>query len=50
MATRYVVEEVDEPLEDVTADCFVYESNEVVSEESDDDGADENKTTTDGTH
>ena len=50
MATRHVMEEVEEPLEDVTADCFVYGSDEMVSEESDDDGADENEMTTDGTH
>ena len=50
MATRHVVEEVEEPLEDVTAEHFVYGSDEMVSEESNDDGADENETTTDGTH
>ena len=50
MATRHFVEKVEEPLKDVTADCFVYESNEVVSEESNDDGADKNETTMDGTH
>ena len=50
MAIRHVVEEVEEPLKDVAADCFVYESDEVVSEESDDNGADENETTTDRTH
>ena len=44
------MEEVEEPLKDVTADCFVYGSDEMVSEESDDDGADENEMTTDGTH
>ena len=50
MATRHNVEEVEEPLEDVTANCFVYESNEVISKESDDNGAEENETTLDGTH
>ena len=50
MATRHVVEEVEEPLKDVTAKRFVYGSDEMVSEESNDDGADENETTTDGTH
>ena len=50
MATGHVVEEVEELLEDVTADCFVYESDEVVSEESNDNGADENETITNGTH
>ena len=50
MATRHIVEEVEEPLEDVTADCFVYESDEVVSEESNDNGADGTETIMDGTH
>ena len=50
MATRHVVEEVEEPLEDVTADYFVYESDEVVSEESNGNESDENEMTTDGTH
>ena len=38
------VEEVEEPLEDITGDCFI---NEVVSEESE---ANDDETTTDGTH
>ena len=50
MATRHIVEEVEEPLEDVTADYFAYESDEVVSEESSDNESDENETTTDGAH
>ena len=47
MATRHVVKEVEEPLED---DCFIYEGDEVVTEESDDNGADDNKMTSDRTH
>ena len=50
MATGNVVEDVEEPLEDVTEDCFIYEGDEVVTEESDDNGADDNEVTTDGTH
>ena len=49
MATGHVVEEVEEPLKDVTEDCFIYEGNEEVTEESDDNVADDNETTTDGT-
>ena len=49
MATGNVVEDVEEPLEDVTEDCFIYEGDEVVTEESDN-GADDNEATTDGTH
>ena len=49
MASEHVVEEqeveeVEEPLEDITGDCFI---NEVVSEESE---ANDDETTTDGTH
>ena len=50
MATGNVVEDVEEPLEDVTEDCFIYEGDEVVTEESDDNGADDNEVTMDGTH
>ena len=41
MATRHVVEEVEEPLEDVAAYRFVYGSDGMISEEGDDDGVDE---------
>ena len=50
MATNHVVEEVEEPLEDVIDDCFVYESDVEVNEERDNNGADDDETTTDGTH
>ena len=50
MATNHVVEEVEEPLEDVTDDCFVYEGDVEVNEESDNNRADDDETTTDGTH
>ena len=57
-ATRHIVEEVEESLKDITADCFVYDSDEVISEDSDevisensdDNEAEENETTTDGPH
>ena len=42
MATRHVVEEVEEPLEDVAAYRFVYGSDEMISEEGDDDGDEKN--------
>ena len=41
---------VEEPLKYVTEDCFIYEGDEVVTEESDDNGADDNEATTDVTH
>ena len=44
------MEDVEEPLEDVTEDCFIYEGDEVITEENDDNGADDNEVTTDGTH
>ena len=50
MATGNVVGDVEEPLEDVTEDYFIYEGDEVVTEESDDNGADDNKVTMDRTH
>ena len=50
MATNHVVEEVEEPLEDITDDCFVYEGDVEVNEESDNNGADDDETTTDRTH
>lgn len=50
IATRHIVEEVEESLKDITADCFVYDSDEVISEDSDDNEAEENETTTDGPH
>ena len=48
MATGHIVDEVEEPLEDVTKDCFVYEDDAEINEESDNNG-DDNKTTMDGT-
>ena len=48
MATGHIVDEVVEPLEDVTKDCFVCEDDAEVNEESDDNG-DDDETTTDGT-
>ena len=42
------MDEVEEPLEDVTKDCFVYEDDAEVNEESDNNG-DDDETTTDGT-
>ena len=42
MATRHVVEEVEEPLEDVAAYRFVYGSDEMISKEGDDDGDEKN--------
>ena len=48
MATGHIVDEVEEPLEDVTKDCFVYEDNAEVNKESDNNG-DDNETTMDGT-
>ena len=50
MATGNVVNDVEELLKDVTEDCFIYEGDEVVTEESDDNGADDNEATMDGTH
>ena len=50
MATNHIVEEVEEPLEDVIDDCFVYEGDVEVNEESDNNGADDDETTTDRTH
>ena len=50
MATNHIVEEVEEPLEDITDDCFVYEGSVENNEESDKSGADDDKTTTYGTH
>ena len=43
------MEDVEEPFKDVTENCFIYEGDEVVTEESDN-GADDNEATTDGTH
>ena len=48
MATRHIVNEVEEPLQDVTKDCFVYKDDAEVNEESDNNG-DDDETTTDGT-
>ena len=48
MATNHIVEEVEEPLEDVTDDCFVYKGGVEVNEESDNNRADDDETT-DGT-
>ena len=50
MATNHVVEEVEEPLEDVTDDYFVYKGDVEVNEESDYNGAVDDETTTEGTH
>ena len=50
MVTRHIVKEVEELLEDMTSDCFVYGSDEVVTEESDANGADNNEMTTNRTH
>ena len=50
MATNHVMEQVEEPLEDIIDDCFVYESDVEVNEESDNNRADDDETTTDGTH
>ena len=49
MATGHVVDEVEEPPEDVTEECFVYEDDAEVNKESDNNGGDD-ETTTDGTH
>lgn len=50
MVTRHIVKEVEELLKDIPADCFVYGSNEVVTEENDADGANNNEITTNRTH
>ena len=50
MATNHIVEEIEEPLEDVIDDCFVYKGDVEVNEESGNNGADDDKTTTDDTH
>ena len=40
------MDEVEESLEDVTKDCFVYKDDAEINEESDNNG-DDNETTTD---
>ena len=41
MATENVVKDVEEPLEDVTEDCFISEAISDIGEECDDNDADD---------
>ena len=45
MATGHIVDEVEKPLEDVTKECFVYEDDAEINEESDNNGDDDETTT-----